>query len=40
MRYFSANKEKLAAAKTHFPLHPRQPVNLRATLSAELQTKP
>ncbi|WP_343215376.1 radical SAM protein [Ereboglobus sp. PH5-10] len=36
-RYFYANREKLEAMKKDFPLHPRQPVNLRATLGPELQ---
>jgi magnesium-protoporphyrin IX monomethyl ester (oxidative) cyclase len=37
-RYFNANKAKLEAAKKDFPLHPRQPMDLRATLSAGLQS--
>ncbi|MBS1209807.1 MAG: B12-binding radical protein [Proteobacteria bacterium] len=36
-RYFHANKAELESMKTAFPLHPRQPQGLRASLSAELQ---
>jgi magnesium-protoporphyrin IX monomethyl ester (oxidative) cyclase len=36
-RYFNANKAKLEAEKQDFPLHPRQPRNLRPFLSPELQ---
>ncbi len=36
-RYFHANRAKLEAMRKDFPMHPRQPRNLRASLSAELQ---
>lgn len=36
-RYFHANKAQLDTMKRDFPLHPRQPTGLRASLSAELE---
>ena len=36
-RYFHANKAELESMKADFPLHPRQPQGLSASLSAELQ---
>ncbi len=36
-RYFSANQERLEAARRDFPLHPRQPQRLPPALSADLR---
>jgi magnesium-protoporphyrin IX monomethyl ester (oxidative) cyclase len=37
VRYFHANKAELERMKTNFTIHPRQPLGLHASLSAELQ---
>lgn len=36
-RYFSANQAAIEAAKSDFPLHPRQPLGLKPQLSTALQ---